>query len=328
LSEREAHYRLLADNIADVVVLLNRDGTFRYVSQSVETMLGLKPEALIGRPCFDFVHPDDLKAVQKATATLTDWTISRTAEFRTWRSDGAIAWIEINFKLAGAKDDHRQVEVVGVLRDVTERHEMEAELNALNTLLAGLATTDGLTGLANRRSFDTALPREFRDRRHISVIMADVDHFKGFNDSRGHQAGDQCLKRVASKIAEATDGTSALAARYGGEEFSIILPDFDEGAALELAEKIRLGVLSLAIANPASSYGHVSVSLGVASRTIDTTNEAQLVGDADRALYEAKHRGRNRCVLASQLNDNKVGSPPLSPEEHQVPGAIGRQAAQ
>lgn len=328
LREREAHYRLLADNIADVVVLIDRDGSFQFVSQSVESVLGLKPEAFMGHSCFEFVHPDDLQAVRQATAELTDWTVSKTVEFRTWRSDGEIVWIEMRFKLAGAQDDHRQVEAVGTLRDVTERRKMEDELNALNALLAGLAKTDGLTGLANRRTFDAALPREYRDRQKISVIMIDVDNFKGFNDRLGHQAGDLCLKRVARTIAGATAGTSALAARYGGEEFSIILPDTDERAAFELAEAIRLKVQALAIGNPASDSGYVSVSLGIASRTSHTENEARLVREADRALYEAKRQGRNRCVVAAPSIPQGVASPPLSPvQDHPPEKAPGHSAA-
>jgi diguanylate cyclase (GGDEF)-like protein/PAS domain S-box-containing protein len=321
LREREARYRLLADNVADVVVLLDREGTFRFVSQSVETVLGLKPEALTGRPCFEFVHPDDMQAVRQATASLTDWTISKTVVFRTWRSDGAIAWIEINFKLAGAKNDHRQVEVVGSLRDVTARRMMEDELNALNARLEQLATTDGLTGLANRRTFDAALRREFSHRRTMSLIMLDIDNFKGFNDNLGHQTGDECLRRVADVIARATESSPALAARYGGEEFGIILPDIGEQDALQLAEAIRVNVLALAIGNPASGRGLMSVSLGVASRTSATAHELGLVGEADRALYEAKHRGRNCTMLASTATQEHAGSPPLSPGEPHDPAA-------
>lgn len=301
LREREAGYRLLAENIADVVIRLDREGRFLYISQSVEPILGLRPADLIGRSCFAFVHPDDLAAVGQATSELTDWTVTRTVVFRTFRSDRSVAWIEINFKLARGDDASRQVEVVGVMRDVSQRRKMEEELNGLNRRLAALATTDGLTGLANRRTFDTALPREFRDRERISLIMIDVDFFKGYNDTLGHQAGDECLKRVAQVIADATDNTAALAARYGGEEFAVILPGIDEPDALKVAEAIRLTVHALDIANPASDRGVLSVSLGIASRTPDTANETALLGDADAALYAAKHLGRNCTVLSSGL---------------------------
>ena len=326
LREREARYRLLADNIADVVVRLDRNGTFLFVSQSVEPMLGLKPDDLIGRSCFDFVHPDDLATVAAATAELTDGTLTRTAMFRTRRADGSMAWVEFNFKLAGADEDRQRIEVVGTLRDVTQRQKMEAELNALNERLAELATTDGLTGLANRRTFDAALRREYGHQARMSVIMIDIDNFKGFNDNLGHQAGDQCLKRVADVIASATANTSAVAARYGGEEFAIILPDVSEQEALKVAEAVRLTVRSLAISNPASDRGAVSVSLGVASRTVDMTDENRLLGDADIALYEAKRRGRNCSVLSSSIIHR--ASPALQPlvNEPDLPATAPRTA--
>ncbi len=301
LREREARYRLLADNIADVVILIDRDGALLYVSQSVEPVLGLIPENLVGRLCFELVHPDDLDAVKAAAAELTDWSIMRTLEFRAVRADGSFAWVEINFKLASNATQHGRVEVVGVLRDVTRRKRMEDELKELNGRLAELATTDGLTDLANRRTFDAALRREFSNRDCISMVLLDIDNFKGFNDSLGHQAGDECLKRVAHVIADATQNTSALAARYGGEEFAIILPNVSEQGALKVAEAIRLTIRSLAIANPAASRGFLSISLGVASRAPDTTDETRLVGDADLALYEAKRLGRNCSVAYSSL---------------------------
>jgi diguanylate cyclase (GGDEF)-like protein/PAS domain S-box-containing protein len=301
LREREAGYRLLADNIADIVIRFDHEGRILYVSQSVETLMGLKPADLIGKSCFEFVHPDDVATVAKANSELTDRTMTRSVVFRTYRADKSIAWVESNFKLAHAAAGHQAIEAVAVIRDVTERIRMEDELNALNARLAELATTDGLTGLANRRTFDVALPREFRDREKISIVMLDIDHFKGFNDCLGHQAGDDCLKRVARIIGEATENTRAVAARYGGEEFAIILPDVDEQGALKVAEAIRLKIRLLAVPNPAASRGVLSISLGVASRTGDTPDESALLGNADAALYEAKRSGRNCTVLDSSL---------------------------
>ena len=309
LREREAHYRLLADNIADIVIRFDLNGRMLYVSQSVETLLGLKPADLIGKTCFEFIHPDDVPTVAKANAELTGPTMTRSVLFRTYRADKSIAWVESNFKLAHTTDGHRATEAVAVLRDVTQRILMENELNALNARLAEQATTDGLTGLSNRRSFDMALPREFRNRQQISIVMLDIDHFKGFNDCRGHQAGDECLKRVAKVILEATENTRALAARYGGEEFAIILPDVDEQGAFKVAEAIRLTIRALAVPNPASSRGELSVSLGVASRTANTSDESTLLGDADAALYEAKRSGRNCTVLHSSLTPGEHSAP-------------------
>jgi diguanylate cyclase (GGDEF)-like protein/PAS domain S-box-containing protein len=311
LREREARYRLLADNIADIVILLGSDGELRFVSQSVEPVLGLEPQHLIGTSCFDLVHPDDAGLLRSTTAQLTEQSLSKTVMFRTFRADGSLAWLEANFKRATAGDGHDPSEVVGILRDVTQRMAMEKELTALNTLLAELATTDGLTGLANRRTLDVFLRREYQRHPRISVLLLDIDHFKGFNDSLGHQAGDECLKSVAAVVAEATMDTTGLSTRYGGEEFAIILPDVSEDDALEIAESVRFKVRALQIANPAVERGFLSVSVGIASRTPDTLDQAELVGDADRALYEAKRRGRNCSVTSSSLALTTIDAPPL-----------------
>jgi diguanylate cyclase (GGDEF)-like protein/PAS domain S-box-containing protein len=297
LRERESRYRLLADNIADVIILIDRFGNFVFVSHSVAFVLGLDPEDLIGRSCFELVHPDDVTAVKQASAQLTDPSASQTVIFRTYRDDGSLAWVEVNFKMATRAVDRDKIEIVGVLRDVTLRKTMQDELTSLNTRLAELATTDGLTGLANRRTLDGFLRRSYEEHRNIAVLLIDVDNFKGYNDSNGHQAGDVCLKSVATVIADATINTPALAARYGGEEFAIVLPDVSEADALVIADAVRLRVRALDIANVASSRGYLSISVGVASRTVQTTNEIVLVGEADLALYEAKRRGRN-CVVA------------------------------
>ncbi|MDB5619224.1 diguanylate cyclase [Tardiphaga sp.] len=306
LRERESRYRLLADNIADVVILLDRLGNFVFVSQSVEFVLGLDPKDLIGRSCFELVHPDDIEAVKHASAQLTDLTATRTAIFRTFRDDRSTAWVEINFKLASRAEDQDRIEVVGVLRDVTQRKLMQDELTALNGRLSELATTDGLTGLANRRTLDSFLRREYELRYDLSVLLIDIDHFKGYNDSMGHQAGDACLKRVAAVVAEATENTPALSARYGGEEFAIILPGVSEADAMIVAESVRLKVRALEMPNSATSRGYLSISVGVAGRRPQTPSEAVLVGEADLALYEAKRRGRDCCVAASTLQHEYI----------------------
>jgi diguanylate cyclase (GGDEF)-like protein/PAS domain S-box-containing protein len=301
LRERESRYRLLADNIADVVILLDRFGNFVFVSQSVHSVLGLRPQDLVGRSCFEMVFSDDIAAVKAASAELTDRTLTRTVIFRTYRSDRSLAWVEINFKLATRADDHERIEIVGVLRDVTQRKTMQDELTALNTRLAELATTDGLTGLANRRTLDSFLRLSFEKHAQISVLLLDIDHFKGYNDSMGHQAGDECLRQVAAAVAQATVHGSALSARYGGEEFAIILPDVAEAEALMVAESVRMRVRALRIPNAASTRGYLSVSIGVAGRTPQTPSEAVLLGEADLALYEAKRRGRDCSVKNSSL---------------------------
>jgi diguanylate cyclase (GGDEF)-like protein/PAS domain S-box-containing protein len=302
LRQSEQHYRLLANNIADVVILLNGRGTLRYVSHSVEQMLGVRPDDLVGKSCFDMVHAEDKEAVVAASARLINGSgAASTAVFRTYRADGSIAWIESNFKQASERENPAEAEFVGVLRDVTERKRMEDELNLLNRRLTQLAATDGLTELTNRRSFDGFLTREYAACEEISVLLFDIDNFKGYNDTYGHQAGDRCLQAVAKVIGDATANSSGLSARYGGEEFAVVLPSISEDDALKVAEQVRLTVRALGLPNTAATRGYLTISVGIATRTRSTLGEAALVGEADVALYEAKRLGRNRSIVYSSL---------------------------
>lgn len=308
LRKSEERYRLLANNIADIIILIDARSLLRYVSQSVEPVLGLHPEDLLGKSCFDMIHPEDRESVRSATARLNGIDTVSTVVFRTWRGDGTLAWVESKFKLAALPDDPTQAEFLCVIGDITERKRMEDEVNQLNRRLTQLAATDGLTGLTNRRAFDGFLLRQFECCDEISVLLLDIDNFKSYNDTYGHQAGDRCLQAVAKVIGDATLNTSGLSARYGGEEFAVVLPDTGEDSALKVAEAIRLNVRSLGIPNSVSSRGYITISVGVAARTEATLDESALVGQADTALYEAKRLGRNRSILHSSLNLQYVES--------------------
>jgi diguanylate cyclase (GGDEF)-like protein/PAS domain S-box-containing protein len=312
LRQREAYFRLLTENIADVVILLDPRGNLRYVSHSVEMMLGRRPQDLIGKSCFDLVHPADKEAVREA-ATQSAGPLGVHTTFRTFHADGSVVWVEINFRLATVHIESESRGFVGVLRDVTERKSMEDELTRLNGRLAQLATTDGLTGLANRRTFDGFLRRAYESDEQIAVILFDIDHFKGFNDAYGHQAGDRCLQSVAVVLEEATRNTRGLSARYGGEEFVVVLPGVAEEGAMKVAEAIRLAIRALAIPNSACKRGYVTVSGGLASKLPSTLDDASLVGEADVALYEAKRIGRNRIVSRAVMDVTLHRSPLLQP---------------
>ena len=156
--------------------------------------------------------------------------------------------------------------------------------------------------MANRRWFDESLEREWqralRDATPLSLILADIDHFKRYNDRYGHVAGDECLKQVAAAMQSCVHRGGDLVARYGGEEFAVILPTTDARHAGEIAERVRNAVIALGIKHADSSAGNVvSVSIGVASVIPDQPGDGvPLVQAADRALYLAKNAGRNRVV--------------------------------
>lgn len=319
LRKSEAHYRLLADNIADIIILIDARSLLRYVSRSVEPVLGLSPKDLIGKSCFDMIHPEDQEGVRSATARLDSVEIVSTVVFRTYRADGTLAWVESKFKLATEPSDPARTEFLCVIRDVTERKRMEDELTQLNRRLTQLAATDGLTGLTNRRTFDSFLRRQYEACDDISVLLLDIDNFKGYNDTYGHQAGDRCLQVVAKAIGDATNNTSGLSARYGGEEFAVVLPNTSEDSALKVAEAIRLTVRALGIPNTASSRGYITISAGVAAKNRSTLDEATLVGEADTALYEAKRLGRNRSIVYSSLDLQYVESASIQPDDEVAP---------
>ena len=177
------------------------------------------------------------------------------------------------------------------------------ELLSLNKELDRQASTDGLTGVANRRYLNEFVEREWarsiRENTMISVIMVDLDFFKAYNDNYGHLAGDECLKQVARQMKSNIKRPADLVARYGGEEFAIILPNTDVEGAEVIAEACRKSVEDLAIVHGASAVSSfVTVSLGVAgSREAQCRAATDLFARADSALYKAKQLGRNRVAV-------------------------------
>jgi diguanylate cyclase (GGDEF)-like protein len=181
--------------------------------------------------------------------------------------------------------------------------------------LQRLTVADPLTGIANRRAFDEALEREWRravrNGETLSLMMIDIDYFKGYNDRYGHVAGDECLRTVASSLANNAHRSSDLAARYGGEEFAVLLPQVDAAAAARLAQRICQSVFELNIPHAGSQIAQcVTISIGLASmrpaqqspdqKRPDLAQPTSLVLAADHALYAAKTAGRNR-VFESEL---------------------------
>lgn len=190
-------------------------------------------------------------------------------------------------------------------REITNRHQAEHNLRSVNETLLQLTHQDPLTQIANRRCFEHNLRLEWKRAQRlanpISMIMADIDHFKNYNDHYGHQAGDRCLQRVAALLQAKVQRPTDLVARYGGEEFVIVLPDTSLEAALALAETMRNGVQALRLEHAASPTATwVTLSMGVASLVPDDdSTSAQLLQIADRALYRAKAAGRNRSEIGA-----------------------------
>jgi diguanylate cyclase (GGDEF)-like protein len=218
-------------------------------------------------------------------------------------------WAQNNF---GRQRKHEQVrhELEQKVHERTlELSEVQQKLEALNQELKHLASIDSLTGLANRRSFEaslaTEIARSVRSKACVSLIMIDIDFFKGLNDHFGHLVGDGCLQNVAWAVSKVVREYSDLTARFGGEEFAVLLPGIDGESAHLVAERIREAVRNLGIENPNSELGIVTISLGVAChnpyRQSNSVSISDLLETADRALYAAKARGRDRTEVYGQL---------------------------
>lgn len=173
-----------------------------------------------------------------------------------------------------------------------------------NTVDHRMLETDPLTRLANRRKFDEALNEEWnrccRLGSPLSLIMADVDHFKEYNDTFGHKAGDLCLCRIANVLETNTRRTGEVAARYGGEEFLLLFPHLDAASAFALAETIRNTIGQTAKDKATRSGREITISLGIATTIpAEGGKPENLILEADKAMYEAKRAGRNRTVVSS-----------------------------
>ena len=186
-------------------------------------------------------------------------------------------------------------------RELRSRLRAEGKALQLATRLSKMATTDALTGVANRRAFNERLAEEWRrstrNRTSLALLMIDADQFKLFNDHYGHLAGDSVLIAIAECMLMQTRRPADLCARFGGEEFVILLPETELAGATRIAEAVRAAVLALALPHADSVLGLVSVSIGVTSLyPMRTDGSADLVKRADAMLYEAKRGGRNRVV--------------------------------
>jgi len=222
--------------------------------------------------------------------------------FGQWPSDRAISR-DLAFQIFFG---FQLVSLIPASVVLLERRRMAEELRQTNARLSALASLDALTGIANRRAFEERFEREWRRaqllRAPIALAMIDLDHFKQFNDTYGHPAGDRCLRAVAEALALQIRFPEAFVARFGGEEFAVLLGNADLAAASLVTERIRGAIHGLAIEHAASPSGRVTVSIGYASVTPGEGDGRDTLAQlADAALYQAKRLGRDRVeTIASQ----------------------------
>jgi diguanylate cyclase (GGDEF)-like protein/PAS domain S-box-containing protein len=320
LRSSEARYRALAETSQDLILRTTLDGARTYVSPSVRAVTGWAEEELPPPGNFHIlIHPADRAHFAGFLEKLRVQPGSHTLVYRAKRRDGRYGWLEAYVGTVFT-DTAVPNELVWTIRDVSWRVEQEETLKSERQKAQELAWTDALTGLSNRRAFDDRLAAEWsfacQHKVPLSLLLLDVDHFKSYNDTYGHQAGDEALRRIAQVIGECTRQSGDLAARYGGEEFVVLLPHADVARAHEVAERIRERVLELRLEHRHSACGFVTMSIGVSSASRAAEVDAEtLIASADGALYASKRGGRNRISIAPE-DFRSADRPEPMPEPH------------
>lgn len=289
IAESERHYRLLAENSADVVVLV-RAGRIDWVSPSLTRTLGWHPSEWIGQFHLDYLHPDDHEAAIKVLATIAEVMETRVLRLRVRARSGQFHWAAVHAK-AYIGPDGRQEGHVASFRTI------DAEV-AAEAAVARLARFDALTGLANRNeAVQRFAERQARTRRPgemAAVLFCDVDRFKSINDTHGHAAGDEALRVLAERI-RACLRSEDICARMGGDELLVIV---DGIHALEEARAIAEKIRQAAERPIPVGTGRVATSLSIGVALAKPGEDFEpILARADAAMYEAKKNGRNQIVL-------------------------------
>ncbi|NMG02236.1 sensor domain-containing diguanylate cyclase [Azoarcus taiwanensis] len=275
---------------------------FAYIGPQIEQLLGWTQDSW--QSVEDWatrMHPDDHQRVVDFCVSQSKSGVDHEADYRALTSDGDYVWIRDVVHVM--RDASGEVEaLVGFMFDISERKKTEEKLAKLQKELEELSFKDGLTGVANRRMFDSVMQVEWSNaRRHsqpLSIIMFDIDYFKQYNDLHGHLQGDECLKKVARLLAGGASRSRDFFARYGGEEFVMVLPETDAEAAAVVAERCRKLVFKEQIQHGASPVGQLlTVSMGTATVTPSADDRLEdFVESADRQLYRAKQGGRDQVA--------------------------------
>jgi diguanylate cyclase (GGDEF)-like protein/PAS domain S-box-containing protein len=273
---------------------------FAYIGPQIEPLLGWSQDSWVSANDWAMrIHPDDRDYVVNFCISQSKAGVDHEADYRALTKDNGYVWIRDVVHVV-RRENGEVDSLIGFMFDISERKKTEEKLLALQKELEALSYKDGLTGIANRRRFDSSLEMEWQSahgsRAPLSLILIDVDFFKQYNDLYGHTEGDKCLIDVAQSLSLALVGQRDLVARYGGEEFVILLPETDaEGAAI-VAQRCQRLIDKLAIEHKQSPNGErVTVSIGVGTVVPRTgIKPTEFVQSVDRQLYAAKQGGRNR----------------------------------
>ncbi|WP_343730824.1 diguanylate cyclase [Duganella sp.] len=291
--EQAERLRTIVNNMAEGLLIFEADGRIQMTNPACDKYLGYQLEPLAGRSIHDLLNPlvaqEYLDYFARYAAAPQSAHNHGTREVIIRHRNGSSVCMDLTLTPMYL----RQPLFIGLLHDITHHKQSEDALQRA-------AMVDPLTKIANRRHFDSFLEKEWqramRSGQPLSLVVLDVDHFKLYNDTLGHPAGDACLQQVAQAIASHALRPTDLAARYGGEEFVILFAETDAEAAHLLAESIRAHIESLQIPHPRSTTSAwLTVSIGVATiHPHQLDNTESLFVAADRAMYAAKEGGRNQ----------------------------------
>jgi diguanylate cyclase (GGDEF)-like protein/PAS domain S-box-containing protein len=281
-AQADLRARRFFDLSHDMLCTAGMDGYFVELNSAWEDILGYSPEELRAAPFIELVHPDDRARTEAETAGLFEGKRAVGFENRYIARDGSWHWLRWSSTVAADESL-----IYARATDVTELKRIEAERESLLDEVAGLARSDAVTGLPNRRALDEQLPREMaraiRTDSHLCLAIVDLDYFKAYNDTHGHLAGDVMLRDCAIAWDSELRGEDTIV-RFGGEEFLVVLPDTPLEQAAGIVERLR-----------AATPGEQTCSAGLARWDLTETVE-DLVGRADSALYRAKAAGRDRLA--------------------------------
>lgn len=308
IQKNEEKYRIVADWTYDWEYWLGIKEDIIFMSPSVQRITGYTPQDFIQKPSLlsQIIHPDDkdtwmqhIKAAHLPNRAEDD---AQEVEFRIITKESKVVYIgHICRPVYSDEGIYMGVRVAN--RDITAKMNILAELKEKNMLLDRLSSIDGLSCLYNRRYFDEALTKEVqrakRFHTHLSLIMCDIDYFKLYNDTYGHQQGDVAIQKVSNILKETFSRSIDTVARYGGEEFVIILPSTSTKDAQKLAQKAKEAIEKLQIQHKNSNVApYITMSFGVSSCiNYDIISMDNLLKKADDALYKSKEDGRNRVSV-------------------------------
>jgi len=336
--------RLLSSVIdaSRVFIALHEKSSLRIVYMLADGVVGIPKDANIHSGSQSAVVAGSGTSIVKRVAS--DWDTPRTAKSTPGTTDGSDAVSAVYVPLKFGPDIIGVLSVQSTAANAYDTPDVElletcalylavrvhdARQESVNRALQGLVSSDGLTGVANRRTFDERLVHEWtrcvKAKTQLAIVFVDVDYFKAFNDSYGHIAGDACLQQVAQALGACVKRTNDVLARYGGEEFAAILPSTTLPDAIIVAERMRDAVEAMHIDHDGSTLGHVSISVGVASVPATAGVEPMTVVKlADEAAYNAKEGGRNRVVAPPEYESKALPALRRQAARHNLPLQLTR----